>query len=69
MVDVSAWVRHPSKAVRSMCYALLRELLCCQPQLFTDANLESQVGLLLQGCGDASKEVRPPSASPNLQCL
>ncbi|KXZ51447.1 CLASP protein [Gonium pectorale] len=68
MVELNSWVQHPFGAVRSMSYSLLRELLLHQPHLFTDNNLESQLGLLLHGCGDASREVSTP-ASQTLSVL
>ncbi|GFR45537.1 hypothetical protein Agub_g6930 [Astrephomene gubernaculifera] len=57
MVEISAWVQHPTRQVRTMSFGLLKELLVHQPQLFTDNNLESQVMLLLHGSGDAVREV------------
>lgn len=57
MVEVSSWVQQPAFGVRTWAYWLLKELLLRQPQLFTDNNLESQISLLLQGCGDSHRDV------------
>ncbi|PNG99781.1 hypothetical protein TSOC_014435, partial [Tetrabaena socialis] len=58
MVDISScWAHHPTRPVRAMAFALLKELLAHQQHLFTPHNLEAQINLLLAGCGDASREV------------
>ncbi|KAG2490352.1 hypothetical protein HYH03_011154 [Edaphochlamys debaryana] len=68
MVDAHSWSQHPARSVRAVSFALLRELQAAQPQLFTDANLEAQTGLMLGGVGDAAKEVSL-SASAALRSL
>ncbi|GIL71392.1 hypothetical protein Vretifemale_1954, partial [Volvox reticuliferus] len=57
MVEISSWIQQPTCGVRTWAFWLLKELLLRQPHLFTDNNLESQLNLLLQGCGDPHRDV------------
>ncbi|GLC37256.1 hypothetical protein PLESTB_001143100 [Pleodorina starrii] len=57
MVEISSWVQQPTCGVRTWAFWLLKELLLRQQHLFTDNNLESQLNLLLQGCGDLHRDV------------
>ncbi|GLI59247.1 hypothetical protein VaNZ11_001093 [Volvox africanus] len=57
MVEISSWIQQPTCGVRTWAFWLLKELLLRQPHLFTDNNLESQLNLLLQGCGDLHRDV------------
>ncbi|EFJ48811.1 hypothetical protein VOLCADRAFT_120831 [Volvox carteri f. nagariensis] len=68
MVEVSSWIQQPACGVRTWAFWLLKELLLRQSHLFTDNNLESQLNLLLQGCGDPHRDV-VMTASQALQIL